>query len=456
MELKHYQRDNDKQHPIIGIEPDSIAMELGIVVGDRLVSINGKVVNDALDYHLFIKEEIIDLVIYKIEHDEAWLYEIEKDEEEDLGLIFDNNLMDKYQSCRNKCVFCFIDQLPKGMRDTLYFKDDDARLSFLQGNYITLTNMTEREVSRIIEYHLSPINISVHTMNLELRKTMLKNKHSGKIAAYMDRLYEAGITMNGQIVLCKGLNDKEELAYSIEKLSEYLPHMQSMSVVPVGLSKHREGLYPLEPFTKEDCIEVVELIESWQDKLFDSHGTHFVHASDEFYIMADKPLPEAERYDGYLQLENGVGMSRVLIDEFMDGLSKLNQTSIEPYTVTVVTGKLFEPLLQPLVEQLMAKIEGLQVNVVGIVNEFFGEMITVSGLLVGQDIIKQLVSVDLGDKVLLPDNLLKNDEDILLDDVTLKKLKEEIEAPVVLCDQLGTDLIEHILRDTLPKEISNE
>lgn len=448
MELKHYHKDNDKQHTIIDVEYDSIAMELGIVPGDRLVSINGKVVNDALDYHLFVKDEIIDLVIYKHEHEEAWLYEIEKDEDEDLGLVFDNNLMDEYRSCRNKCVFCFIDQLPKGMRETLYFKDDDARLSFLQGNYITLTNMTEREVSRIIEYHLSPINISVHTMNLELRRTMLKNKHSGRIAEYMDRLYEAGITMNGQIVLCKDLNDKDELEYTIEKLAEYMPHMQSLSVVPVGLSDHREGLYPLEPFTKEDCTNVLETVHRWQSKLMDIHGSHFVHASDEFYIMAEQPIPEEECYDGYLQLENGVGMSRVFMNNFDRSLDSIDNVTIEPYTVTLVTGKLFESILIESMAKLMNKVEGLMVNVVGIRNEFFGEMITVSGLLVGQDIVNQLKDMELGSKVIIPDNVLKSDEAVLLDDVTLDRIKNELEKPIVISDQLGEDLLPLILDGT--------
>lgn len=451
MELKQYHRDDDKQHEIIGIEPGSIAMELEIEVGDRLVSINGKVVNDALDYHLFVKEELIDLVIYKKAHDEAWLFEIEKDEEEDLGLSFDNNLMDEYQSCRNKCVFCFIDQLPQGMRETLYFKDDDARLSFLQGNYITLTNMTEREVSRVIEYHLSPINISVHTMNLELRQQMLKNRHSGRIVEYMDRLYEAGITMNGQIVLCKGLNDKEELEYSIEQLVKYMPHLQSVSVVPVGLSRHREGLYPLEAFTKEECQAVIDTIDRWQKKLFEDHGSHFIHCGDEFYIMADQEVQESQSYDGYLQLENGVGMTRLLMDSFEDRLDAMEACKIEPYMVTLVTGRLIESTLRDLTEKLMAKVEGLTVNVIGIANEYFGELITVSGLLVGQDILGQLEGVNLGDKVMLPDNILRSGEPVLLDDVTEEALIKGLDAPVVeLVDYQGESLAEQILRGSTP------
>lgn len=445
MELKKYHKDEDKQHEVIAVEPGSIALELGISPGDRLVSINGKPVNDALDYHLFVKEEIIDLVIYMKEHDEAWLFEIEKDAEEDLGLVFNNNLMDEYRSCRNGCVFCFIDQLPKGMRETLYFKDDDARLSFLQGNYITLTNMTEREVSRVIEYHLSPINISVHTMNLELRRQMLNNKNSGKIAEYMDRLHEAGITMNGQIVLCKGLNDKEELDYSIEQLVKYLPHMQSVSVVPVGLSKHREGLYHLEAFNKEECLDVTRTIEKWQKKIFDTHGSHFIHCGDEFYIMAGVDVPKEATYDDYLQLENGVGMTRLLIDSFTARVNELELTTVDTVTITLATGKLIEQTLRELSSLLMAKVEGLTIKVVGITNDFFGELITVSGLLVGDDIIKQLNGIELGQKVFIPDNILRSGEEILLDDVTLKQLKEGIDTPMELVNYLGETLVNCIL-----------
>ncbi len=445
MELKKSHKDNDKQHEVIQVVPGSIAMELGIVAGDRLVSINEKAVNDALDYHLFVQDEMIDLVIYKKEHDEAWLYEIEKDEEEDLGLVFDNNLMDEYQSCRNGCVFCFIDQLPEGMRETLYFKDDDARLSFLQGNYITLTNMTEREVSRIIEYHLSPINISIHTMNLDLRIKMLKNKHSGKIVEYMDRLHEAGITMNGQIVLCKGLNDGEELDYSIKELERYMPHLQSVSIVPVGLSKHREGLYPLEAFTKEECVDVIGVVSKWQDHFMKTYGHHFIHCGDEFYIMAGDDLPISDVYDGYLQLENGVGMTRLLKDTISEQIENLEEISIEPTTITIATGKLIEDVLSELMRELERKVHGLTIQVVGINNDYFGELITVSGLLVGVDIIKQLKPLELGSKVFMPDNILRSGEDILLDDTTLDALKEAVSVPLELVDYIGDTLIDKVM-----------
>lgn len=447
MELKNYSKDEDQQHEVIGIEPGSIAMELGIHVGDRLVSINGKVVNDALDYHLFVKEEVIDLVMYMKDHDEAWLFELEKDEEEDIGLIFDNNLMDEFRSCRNKCVFCFIDQLPKGMRDTLYFKDDDARLSFLQGNYITLTNMTEREVSRIVDYHLSPINISVHTMNLELRQEMLVSRFADRIVDYMNRLKEAGITMNGQVVLCKGLNDGEELSYTIEQLEKYVPQMQSMSVVPVGLSKHREGLYPLEAYTKEECQDILEIIHKWQKYFMEKYGTHFVHAGDEFYIVAEREIPMEDSYDGYLQLENGVGMTRVLIDSFIAQIEQIQGQSIQPIRITIATGVLIEEILRGLTQKLMDKVQGLDIQVVGIINDYFGPSITVSGLLVGGDITKQLEVLDLGEKVYIPDNILRTGDPVLLDDMTQETLEQLIDTDLHLVNYLGETFIEDLMAD---------
>jgi len=445
MELKNYKKDKDKQHEILGVVAGSIAEELEIKAGDRLVSINGKPVEDALDYHLYAQEEIIDLVIYMKDHDEAWLFEIEKDEEEDLGLIFDNNLMDAYRSCRNKCVFCFIDQLPEGMRNTLYFKDDDARLSFLQGNYITLTNMTEREINRVIEYHLSPVNISIHTMDLKLRKEMLKNRFAGRIVEYMDRLHEAGIIMNGQVVLCKGLNDGEALEYTIKELERYMPNMQSMSVVPVGLSKFRDGLYPLEAFNPEECRQVIGQVQKWQDYYYEKYGSHFVHASDEFYIVGGEPIPSEDTYDGYLQLENGVGMTRVLMDSYRSQISAIEPISIKPTKVTMVTGTLIEGILRELLEDLTKKVQGLTIEVVGIKNDFFGHNITVSGLLVGEDILNQLKDRELGDLVYIPDNVLKSDEPILLDDTLQVTLVEALDAEVIVSNHLGETFIEDLM-----------
>ena len=279
------------RHKIKEIQEGSIAQELELEAGDELISINGQSVEDVFDYHYLVNDEYIELLVKK-QSGEEWELEVEKDYDEDLGIVFENSLMDEYRSCRNKCVFCFIDQMPPGMRETLYFKDDDSRLSFLQGNYVTLTNMSDHDIERIIHYHLAPINISFQTTNPQLRCKMLHNRFAGDIFPKVQRLFEAGIEMNGQIVLCKGLNDKEELKRSIKDLSKYLPHLRSVSVVPVGLSKFRDGLYPLEPFEKQDAEEVIDLIESWQKKLYEAYGLHFIHASDEWYLLAGRELPD--------------------------------------------------------------------------------------------------------------------------------------------------------------------
>ncbi|MBS7210387.1 MAG: DUF512 domain-containing protein, partial [Lachnospiraceae bacterium] len=311
-----------KEHIIRSVEEGSIAWELGIEAGDKLISINDNEIEDVFDYHFLVNDEELVVLIEKPDGEE-WELEIEKDYEEDLGISFEQGLMDEYRSCRNKCMFCFIDQMPKGMRDTLYFKDDDSRLSFLQGNYITLTNMSDDDVRRIVKYHLEPINISFHTTNPELRCKMLHNRFAGDALKKVDILYEGGITMNGQIVLCKGENDGEELERSIRDMTKYLPHLQSVSVVPVGLTKYRDGLYPLESFEKEDAKKVLETIHKWQKKIYEEYGTHFIHAGDEWYILAEEEVPEEERYDGYLQLENGVGMLRLLQNEFAETFAGL-------------------------------------------------------------------------------------------------------------------------------------
>ena len=311
----------NNRHKISQVKEGSIAWELELEPGDELISINGETIEDVFDYHYLVNDEYIELLVRK-SNGEEWELEIEKEFEEDLGIEFENSLMDEYRSCRNKCVFCFIDQMPPGMRETLYYKDDDSRLSFLQGNYVTLTNMSDHDIDRIIHYHLAPINISFQTTNPKLRCKMLNNRFAGDIFPKVQRLFEAGIEMNGQIVLCKGLNDKAELERSICDLTQYLPHLRSVSVVPVGLSKYRDGLYPLEPFTKDEAAQVIDTIESWQKKIFPEFGIHFIHASDEWYLLAGRELPEEERYDGYLQLENGVGMLRLLDTEVTEALEE--------------------------------------------------------------------------------------------------------------------------------------
>jgi putative radical SAM enzyme (TIGR03279 family) len=434
-------------HVVEKVAEGSIAQEMEIEKGDILVEINGNKIEDIFDYQYYTQDEYIEVLIRK-QSGEEWLLEIDKEYDEDLGITFENGLMDDYHSCHNKCIFCFIDQMPKGMRDTLYFKDDDSRLSFLQGNYVTLTNMSDEDVDRIIKYNLSPINVSFQTTNPELRCKMLNNRFAGDALQKAWRMAKAGITMNGQIVLCKGVNDGGELDRSISDLSKYLPNLESVSVVPVGLSKYREGLYPLEPFTREDAKKVLDIIHKWQDKLYPEYDVHFIHASDEWYILADEELPEEERYDGYLQLENGVGMLRLLINEFDEALDELKNTKgvyIPQKHISIATGKLAYKFVVEMMDKLMVEFPQLKIDIYPIRNDFFGEMITVSGLLTGQDILAQLKDVDLGDKLLLPQNVLKSGEPIFLDDMTINELEKSLQVPIDIVKSSGQDLIDAII-----------
>lgn len=432
------------KHIISEIKSGSIGEEVGLEAGDILIAINNEQIEDALDYHLLAQNEELELTVIKGTTGEEWIIDIEKDEDEELGLVFENNLMDEYKSCSNKCIFCFIDQLPEGMRETLYFKDDDARLSFLQGNYITLTNMKDKDIDRIIKYHLSPINLSVHTMNTELRKKMLNNKFAGNIIGYMDRLFQAGILMNGQIVLCKGINDGAELEATINSLSRYLPYLQSVSVVPVGLSKHRQDLAKLIPFTKEDAIDVLKTVEIWQNKLYNTHGMHFIHAADEFYFLAEREFPEEENYDGYLQLENGVGMTRLLIDEFNECYNEM-KTITKKRRISIATGILSASVINKLIQKLVEKCPNINIDIYPIINYFFGEKITVSGLLTGRDIVSQLKGFDLGENLLLPCNLLRSGEDVLLDDMTITDIEKELNTKIIVVGESGENLIKAII-----------
>lgn len=434
------------EHIIKSVEEGSIAWEMGIEPGDRLLQINGSIIEDVFDYHYYTNDEELLILIQK-ENGEEWELEIEKDYDEDLGIEFEQGLMDEYRSCRNKCMFCFIDQMPKGMRDTLYFKDDDSRLSFLQGNYITLTNMSDHDIQRIVDYHLEPINVSIHTTNPELRCKMLHNRFAGDALKKIQILYDGGITMNGQIVLCKGINDGEELERSIRDMTKWLPNLQSVSVVPVGLTKFRDGLYPLEPFTKEDAKEVLGIIHKWQKKIYEEYGIHFIHAGDEWYLLAEEELPEEERYDGYLQLENGVGMLRLLLNEFEEAYEPLAGDGREIH-LSMATGKLAYPYLKEMLERLKAKYPNLNVNLFEIRNDFFGERITVAGLITGQDLIAQLMGQDLGDALLLPCSMLRSGEDVFLDDVTVTELSDALQVPIDIVKSSGQDFIEAVLQQT--------
>lgn len=431
-------------HVIANVEPGSIAEELELEAGDILLEINGNNIEDVFDYHYFMNEEYVELLVRKADGEE-WELEIEKEFEEDLGLSFENGMMDDYRHCTNKCIFCFIDQMPPGMRETLYFKDDDTRLSFLQGNYVTLTNLKEKDVEKIIKYKLSPINISFQTTNPQLRCKMLHNRFAGESLKIVDKLIDAGITINGQIVLCKNWNDGEELERSLRDLYQYLPNLQSVSVVPVGLSKFREGLEPLEPFKKEDAKQVIALIEKWQKKAYAEYGLHFIHASDEWYLLAEEELPEESSYDGYLQLENGVGMLRLLESEFHDALTKKSGDQISR-KISIATGKLAAPVLRKFMEELKEKYPNTEVNVYDITNEFFGEKITVAGLITGQDLKKQLKGKDLGTKLLLPCHMLRSGEEVFLDDVTVSELSEYLQIPIEIVDSDGAVLLHHVTK----------
>lgn len=431
------------EHIVSSVMPGSIAEELEIEPGDVLLSVNGQTPEDVFDYRYLMNEEEV-LVLIRKANGEEWELEIEKEYEEDLGLEFENGLMDDYRSCRNKCIFCFIDQLPRGMRDTLYFKDDDSRLSFLQGNYLTLTNMNDHDLDRIIHYKLSPINISFQTTNPELRCQMLHNRFAGQIMDKVKRLREAGIIMNGQIVLCKDVNDGEELERSIRDLAELMPELQSVSVVPVGLTRYRDGLYPLRPFTKEDACLVLDTIHRWQDRLYEEWGSHFIHAGDEWYILAGRPLPKEETYDGYLQLENGVGMVRLLEEEVKEALADMSGDD-RSRTVTIATGELAAPFLQGHVERIQKKYPNVSVQVIPVRNEFFGNRITVAGLLTGQDLVEQLKGRDLGQKLLITTNMLKSGEPVFLDDMTVEDVEKTLQIKISIVESSGNDFVRSII-----------
>ena len=429
------------EHKIRAVLPGSIAEELELEPGDVLLAVNDHEIEDVFDYHYYTNEEYLTVLVRKPDGEE-WELEIEKEFEEDLGIEFESSLMDDYRSCRNHCIFCFIDQMPPGMRETLYFKDDDSRLSFLQGNYVTLTNMSDHDIDRIIHYHLGPINISFQTTNPDLRCKMLHSRFAGDVFPKIRRLADAGIELNGQIVLCRDINDGAELERSISDMTSYLPALRSVSVVPVGLSKYREGLYPLKPFDAQSAGEVIDLIESWQKKIYPQYGVHFVHASDEWYLLAGRPLPEEERYDGYLQLENGVGMLRLLKEEVEETLAEVKPDGETPKRrVSIATGRLAGPFLKELGKRIETVHQNVTLQIFEIRNDFFGESITVSGLITGQDLIAQLKDQDLGDELLLPTNMIRSGERVFLDDLTIEDAEEALGIPIRIVESGGRDLV---------------
>ena len=425
---------------------DSIADELGIEVGDLLISINGEPIHDIIEYRFLLSDEYLEVEIQK-QNREVYIYEIEKDYDDDLGIEFTNPIIDKAKSCRNKCVFCFIDQLPKGMRETLYFKDDDSRLSFLQGNFVTLTNMSEEDINNIIKYRISPINISVHTTNPELRKTMIKNKFAGNLYSIMERLAEAQIQMNCQIVLCPGYNDKEELERTVSDLTKLYPYVNSAAAVPVGITKHREHLPNLEIFNEKTAGETIDQVDKLQKKYLKELGTRFIFLSDEFYIMANRKLLDYDEYEGFIQFENGVGMISKFereIKDYLENLSEDHKSKIKK--VSIATGHSAYEFMCEMAKCIMEKCPNVQIDVYKIINNFFGDTITVSGLVTATDIIDQLKDKNLGETLYIPRSMLKADEEIFLDNITLENLSNIMGLEVVPCLNEGKDFIDKILK----------
>ena len=427
---------------ITGVAPRSRAARRGARIGDELVSINGNEIRDVLDYRFYLAEQVVEIELLR--GGKTKRIKIKKDTYDDIGLEFETPLMDKKQTCRNGCIFCFIDQNPGGMRESIYFKDDDSRLSFLHGNYITLTNMTERDVERIVKMRFSPINISVHTTNPELRVKMMKNKRAGEVLSYLDRFAEAGLSMCGQIVLCRGVNDGEELMRSMRDLERYYPNMGSVSIVPAGLTEHRDGLYPLTDFTAEEAGAVLDMIDSVAQENLQKHGSRIFFAADELYLKAGRPIPSEEYYEGYPQIENGVGMLRSMNEELTAALDEATATDASR-TVSVVTGVASYDMIKGKCDEIMRKIPGLQIKVYKIVNNFFGKSITVSGLLTGKDIYEQLLDKELGDLLLVPANALRAGEEVFLCDMTVDELAERLGVRILPTRDDGYEFVDHLL-----------
>ncbi|HHW22340.1 MAG TPA: DUF512 domain-containing protein [Clostridiaceae bacterium] len=433
---------------ISSIQENSIAQELGIEAGDFVLSINGQEIRDVFDYRFYCADSEILLEIEK-KNGERWQFDIEKDEAEDLGLEFDNSLLDDEKSCRNKCIFCFIDQLPKGMRESLYFKDDDARLSFLFGNYITMTNLSEDEINRIIRYHMSPVNISVHTTNPELRIKMLNNRFAGDVLEKIRKFTSAGITVNTQIVVCPGINDGEELDRTIKDLSGLCPQLHSISVVPVGLTKYREGLPKLKPFDRETANRVIDQVENWQNRLLQKYNSRVVYIADEIYIKAGRPLPPIEAYEDLPQIENGVGMVSSFVYEVEEALKDLDKTgihSVENKTISVATGVSVYEYFRKMTSMIENVVKGLKINVYKVENTFFGSNVTVTGLLTGCDLIRELTGKDLGKELLLGKNMFRSDTEIMLDDVSADELEKKLGVKVQIVDTNGQAFIDALVQ----------
>ena len=433
-----------KKHYIKEVRKGSIAEEMEIEAGDYLISVNDIEITDILDYKYQMFDEYVTVLIEK-SNGEQWDVEIEKYENEDIGLIFEEELMDKPRRCANKCIFCFMDQLPSKVRETLVFKDDDFRLSFMTGNYVTLTNASYKDLDRIIKYHLSPINISVHATDSEVRKMMLNNKNADKILEYIKYLAENEININAQIVLCPNINDGDILDKTIQDLSNFYPYVQCIAIVPVGLGKYREGLYEIEPFNKETANKAIEQVEHWQKKFKKKLGSNLVYIADEVYIVADKEIPSYETYEEFPQLEDGIGMIAKFRREFDTKYLRMKEKEITK-TISIATGKSAYKFIRNLADKLEIKFKGLKINVYAIENKFFGPLITVSGLVTGGDIIEQLKDKELGEYLLINYNMLKDDDAVFLDDTTLEDVKKSLNIKVKITDGTGNDFIEKIIK----------
>ena len=428
---------------IKSVDSKSPAEKAGLKAGDTLISINKNDIMDVLDYRFYqnnakLKIEYIDDK-GKIKHKR-----IKKQDYEELGLNFETYLMDKQHSCLNKCVFCFIDQLPKGMRDSLYFKDDDSRLSFLFGNYITLTNITEHEIERIIKMHISPINISVHTTNPELRVKMMKNKNAGKVLSVIKRFNDAGIKINCQLVLCPGYNDGEELKRTLSDLTE-LQNAECIAAVPVGLTKYRDGLADLVPFNPRTAAETIDIIDRYGEECIKKYGSRRIYASDEFYLLAKRQMPDADYYGEFLQLENGVGLWALLLKEATDAIAEEEYKLEQKRKISVVTGVAAYPLITEIVDKCKQKWDNLECKVYKIKNNFFGEKITVAGLVTATDIKEQLKGENLGEELLIPAVMLRKEGDMFLDSITLNELSRDLGVKITPVDNDGYLLIDALL-----------
>ena len=430
---------------ITDVASESRADKAGVRAGDVLVAINKNQINDVLDYRFYLASKSVTLLVLRDGKQKK--FKIKKQEYDDIGLDFETPLMDKKHSCENKCVFCFIDQLPKGMRKSLYFKDDDSRLSFLHGNYITLTNLGDKDIQRIIDMHISPVNVSVHTTNPELRIKMMHNKRAGEVLEYLRRLADAGISLCAQIVLCRGLNDGAELDRTMRDLEALAPALGSTSIVPAGLTKFRDGLYQLQPFTPEECAAIIKQINDFGDMCLYKHGTRLFYPADELYVKAGLPLPDDSFYEDYSQIQNGVGMltdmrtcvAAELEDDAYSSLAKLSRT------VSLATGYAAESHIKELAQMLMSRVDGLKINVYPIKNNFFGDLITVSGLLTGKDIIEQLDGKELGDELFIPAACLRAEGDVLLDDVSPADISAALGVPVSPLDADAREFVRSIL-----------